>query len=109
MTLIKKLTLKDVVEVLAIYDLEHCRFPHNYMSELYNDVPIIRGMAVGSKKLILLDREQNTEQMKETLIHELIHCKHFQLGDLKDTGNIVEKHVDKETALTYKLLYGHKL
>jgi len=108
MTIIKSLTLKDVIETLSIYDIEHCRFPHNYMAEVYEEIPLIYGMILDERKLILIDNEQGQEETKETVIHELLHAKHYRLGNLKGYKNI-EKHVEKETSLTYKLLYGHKL
>lgn len=107
MTLIKKLTLKDVIDVLSDYDVKHCIFPHNYLAEIDDTIPVIRGIALGEKRLILLDSEQNSEEMRETVIHEILHCKHYKLGDLSGF-NKIENHIEKETNLTYKLLYGHK-
>ncbi len=101
----KTLKLKEVIETLSSYDLKHCIFPHNYAAEAGYDVPIFRGLAMDDKKLILIDIEQGLEEKRETVIHELIHTKHYRLGDLKSK---IEKIVEKETFLTYKLLYGHK-
>jgi len=100
----KLLTLKDAIETLVTYNVEHCRFPHNYLSDVFEDIPDIRGLAMDDKKLILLDREQGTEEMRETIIHELIHTKHFRLGDLRGIKTI-ENHVMRETKLTYDKLY----
>jgi len=108
MTIIKSLTLKDVIETLSIYNIEHCRFPHNYMAKFVDEIPTITGMVLDDRKLIMIDNEQGQEETKETVIHELLHCKHYKLGDLKGYANI-ERYVEKETSLTYKLLYGHKL
>jgi len=99
------LTLKDVIETLVTYDINHSLFPHNYMVDYFNDVPIIRGLAIDDKKLILIDSEQGNEEMRETIIHELIHTKHYRLGDLRSQ---IEKIVQDETVLTYKMLYGVK-
>jgi len=103
------LSLKDVIESLVIYDIEHCRFPHNYMAEYFpkNRVPLIRGMAIDDKKLILIDKEQCQELSRETIIHELIHTKHYRIGDLEQKN--VETIVEAETDLTYLNLYGVKI
>lgn len=106
MTKIKTLTLKEVIETLVLYDLEHTRFPHNYLAEFDYSVPTIRGLCMDDKKLILIDREQCREDMRETIIHELLHSRHYQLGDL--TTRQTERIVNEETAFTYKKLYGVK-
>jgi len=97
------LDLKEVIETLSTYNVEHTRFPHNYLAEVGYDVPIIRGLALGDRRLILLDKEQNCEEMRETVIHELIHTVHYRRGDLRSR---VEKIVQKETREIYKHLYG---
>ncbi len=100
------LTLKDVIEVLIAYNIEHCRFPHNYMIEYFGEeaVPEIHGLALDDEKLILIDKEQGFEALRETIIHELLHAKHYKKGDLR--GKDIEVVVEKETSLTYKELYG---
>ncbi len=103
----KTLTLKDVIDTFVSYDLEHSRFPHNYMLDNL-DIPIIGGMAIDDKKLILIDKELPTETMREVIIHELIHTKHYRLGDLPRDINTIERIVHKETGLVYKKLYGNK-
>ena len=102
----KTLNLKDVIETLTLYDLEHCRFPHNYMIDM--DIPMVGGMALDDRKLILIDKELPTESMKEVVIHELIHTKHYRDGDLPRNINTIEKIVQRETELTYKKLYGYR-
>lgn len=103
------LTLKDVVESLVYYDIEHCRFPHNYMVEYFSRsrVPVIKGMCLDDKKLILIDREMGEENTKQTVIHELLHTKHYRIGDLEQKN--VETIVEAETDLTYLNLYGVKI
>jgi len=103
---LEKLTLKDVIETLIVYQIEHCRFPHNYLEKAGYDIPIIHGLAMDDKKLILIDKEQCCEEKRESVIHELIHTKHYKLGDLK--GGNMEKVVQSETVLTYLQLYGVK-
>jgi len=103
----KTLTLKDVIDTLVYYDLEHCRFPHNYLAEDYQ-IPKIRGLTLDDKKLILIDKEQSIEVVKEILIHELLHIKHYALSDLPRNMNQIEKIIQKETELTYKKIYGFK-
>ena len=103
-----RLTLKDVIETLAIYDIEHCRFPHNYLADAGMDIPNIAGLCINDKKLILIDKEQGDEELKETIIHELIHAKHYKKGDLKNNRNYIERHVQAETVMTYLKLYGVK-
>jgi len=100
---LEELTLKDVIETFVRYDIEHSRFPHNYIYE-DADMPIIRGLVMDDEKLILLDQDQCDESMREAVIHELLHTKHFRLGDLR--GRDIERVVYKETELTYKKLYG---
>ncbi len=102
----KPLTLKDVIDSLVIYDIEHCRFPHNYLAEVGVDIPIIGGMALDDRKKILIDIELPQEEMREVIIHELIHTKHYRLGDLPRNINQLEKHVEFETKLTYNKLYS---
>lgn len=99
------LKLKDVIEVISEYDIKHTLFPHNYYAEICQSVPVIRGVALGDKRLILLDSEQSIEEMRETVIHELLHCHHYNLGDLRGYQNI-ERVVQRETRETYKKLYG---
>lgn len=103
----KTLTLKDVINTLTYYDLEHCRFPHNYMIDNM-DVPIVGGMALDDRKLILIDKDLPTESSKEVVIHELIHTKHYRDGDLPRNINTIEKIVQRETEMTYKKLYGYR-
>ena len=105
--LIKPLTLRNVIDALVIYDIEHCRFPHNYLTAIISEIPPLGGLALADKKLILIDSEQGEETTREIIIHELLHCKHYQIGDLKGF-NSIERQVQKETNLTYKLLYGVK-
>ena len=97
------LDLKEVIETLSTYNIEHTRFPHNYLAEVGYEVPIVRGMAIDDKKLILLDKEQGKEEMRQTVIHELIHTVHFRRGDLRSG---IERIVQKETRSVYKHLYG---
>jgi hypothetical protein len=105
----KHLTLKDAIEVLAIYNLEHCRFPHNYFSETeFGDIPKLRGATIDDKRLILIDIEQGIEQTKEAVIHEILHGKHFIKGDLPNDQRRREKAVDVETDVVYLKLYGVK-
>jgi len=109
--MINELSLKDVIETLIIYNIEHCRFPYNYLREYFNNtkykLPEIRGLAMDDKKLILIDKEQGDERKRETIIHELIHTKHYRLGDLQPKN--IERVVQSETLLTYYKLYGVKL
>ncbi len=103
---LRTLILKDVIETLVSYNIEHTRFPHNYIRDYIGEdiVPEIHGLAIDDKKLILIDKEQCVEDIRETVIHELIHTKHYRKGDLK--GREIEDVVKKETELTYKELYG---
>jgi len=103
--ILEELTLKDVIEALIFYDIEHCRFPHNYIAGS-DDIPRLRGLTLDDKRLILINREQGTEELRETIIHELHHIKHFRLGDLENNNRKIEAVVRAETAKTYKKLYG---
>ncbi|MFC1625319.1 hypothetical protein ACFL1O_00335 [Patescibacteria group bacterium] len=102
------LTLKDVIEALAIYDVEHCRFPHNYFAETdaFGKIPELHGMVIDDQKLILIDDEQGTEIIKQTVVHELLHARHFMVGDLPHNNKIIEKVVNTETDITYLKLFG---
>ena len=97
------LSLKDVIETLTIYDIKHTIFPHNYIAGVNDNIPIIRGVALRDRKLILLDEEQNMREMRGTVIHELIHAKYYKLGNLRKN---VERIVDGETKRTFMKLYG---
>ena len=103
---LEELTLKDVIETLVTYNYELCRFPHNYMAERGFDVPEVKGLAIDDKKLILIDREQSIEDMRETIIHEFLHTKHYRQGDLKIKE--IERIIEKETKLTYEKLYDKR-
>jgi len=97
------LTLKDVIETFVTYDLRHSVFPHNLISEEYG-IPYLFGMAIDNRKIILIDEDLGQEETRATLIHELLHTKHYRLGDLSE--RLVEKTVRAETKRMYKLLYG---
>lgn len=101
------LTLKDVIETLITYDIEHCRFPINYMHEYFGERKGFMGLAMDDKKLILINKELGMEEMRETLIHEFLHTHHYRKGDL--TGRLIETIVEKEINLTYKKLYKVKI
>lgn len=100
------LTLKDVIETLVTFDIEHSRFPVNYIPEYFGEQKGFLGLAMDDKKLILINKELGLEEMRETIIHELLHVNHYRKGDLK--GNMIETIVEKETDLTYKKLYEMK-
>lgn len=104
---LETLTLKDVIETLAVYDVEHCRFPHNYIAD-FTDNDEIHGLVLDDKKLILIDYEQCIEVIREAVIHELIHAKHYRKGDLKRDFKYIEKIVKAETVMIYEKLYGVK-
>ena len=70
------------------------------------DIPRFAGLTMDDKNLILLDKEQGIEEMKETIIHEFIHTKHFRKGDIGKGRNTIEKYVQAETVMTYLELYG---
>lgn len=103
------LTLKDVIETLITYDIEHCRFPINYMYEYVGERKGFMGLAMDDKKLILINQELGNEEMRETIIHELLHVNHYRLADLPRNPDLIEKIVEKETDLTYKKLYKVKI
>lgn len=103
---LEELTLKEVIETLVTYNIEHTRFPHNYLLDLYEEMPFIYGLSMDDRKLILINQELSDEEKRETIIHELIHTKHYRLGDLKSRE--CEKIVQLETIKTYKSLYGIK-
>lgn len=107
--ILHSLTLKDVIETLVTYDIEHCRFPINYMYEYIGEEKGFHGLAMDDKKLILINKELGNEEIRETIIHELLHTRHYRLADLTRNPNLIEKIVEKETNLTYKKLYGIKL
>jgi len=106
--LIRALTLKEAIEALAIYNIEHCRFPHNYFAETgdFGDIPELHGLVLDDRRLILIDKEQGIEEIKESVIHELIHAKHFMKGDLPSNIKTIERRVIAETTLTYSKLFG---
>ena len=100
------LTLKDVIETLVTYDIEHCRFPCNHVTDYFGIETQLKGLAMDDKKLILINQELGLEEMREVIIHELLHTLHYRLSDLPSKPNLIEKIVEKETNLTYKKLYG---
>ena len=105
---LKELTLKDVIETLIWYNVEHCRFPHNYLADFVADMPVVGGLTLDDKKLILINKEESDENRREVVIHELLHTAHFRRGDLPRDIKKIEKIVEAETELTYKKLYGAK-
>ncbi len=92
------LTLKDMIESLMMYSLEHCLFPQNFGSKKIRTVD--SGIIDDERKIIYIDKEQTQEETRKTLIHEFLHAKYFRLGK-RDT----EKKVDRETEIVYKKLY----
>ena len=105
---LKELTLADVIETLIHYDVEHCRFPHNYLAEFVKGIPELGGWALDDKKLILINKEECDERRREIVIHELLHTVHFRRGDLPRDIKKIEEIVEAETELVYKKLYGNK-
>ncbi|MFH1978875.1 MAG: hypothetical protein ABII97_00595 [Patescibacteria group bacterium] len=105
---VETLALREVIDILAHYDLEHCRFPHNYLADTGLGIPELRGLVVDDKKLILISNELGFEEARETIVHELLHCKHFLRGDLPHNIKRIEKVVEQETIATYYELYGNK-
>lgn len=97
------LNLKEVIETLSTYNIEHCKFPHNYMVDFGYDIPFIRGLAMDDKKLILINNEQSIEDIRESIIHELIHTVYFRKGNLRKN---IERTVQGETKKIYKKIYG---
>lgn len=103
----KELTLKDIIDVLCHYDLEHSKFPSNYVAEISEDIPIIYGMACDDKRKIFIDEEAAYETMREVVLHEIYHCHHFLKGDLDGVPHSkMEKIVTREAKDHVKKLYS---
>ena len=68
---------------------------------------MIGGICSDDKKLILIDKDIGMEMARSVIIHEILHAKHFRLGDL--SGRNIERVVEKETSETYYKLYGIKI
>lgn len=99
---IRELALKDVVEILTEYTIEHSYFPERYYRKKYPS-----GIILPERKLILTDKEEGIESKRYSIIHELLHAMHCNFGDLGDltekTGEII---IDAETEIMYEKLYG---
>ncbi|MDD5012307.1 MAG: hypothetical protein PHQ66_01520 [Candidatus Nanoarchaeia archaeon] len=94
------LTLKEVVDVFAEFDLRHTDFPHNYKDD--KKIPKYNGLTILEKKLIYLDKDiPDIIDRRKAVIHEVLHSKYFLQGK-KDT----ERQVEKETEEIYKKIYG---
>lgn len=66
-------------------------------------IPHLEGLILHDKKIILLDEEQGIMESRYTIIHELLHGKHYLEGNLKKNK---EPRIIAETQLTYEKLYG---
>jgi uncharacterized protein YjaZ len=103
--------LKDVLDVLCRYYIKHTDFPINHMSSLLDDDEgnsfVLKGLAIDDKKLILIDKEQGLENMRETILHELYHGHFYMNGQLhgksmKETERVVRYMAYKHTIDLYQ-------
>jgi len=78
----RDLTVKDILEVLANYELIHQRLPTG----------MVRGMCVEGENAIYVDNRTNGTERIEVIVHELYHAKHF----IRDEPNS-ERRVKAET------------
>jgi len=86
-----KPTLKDIVELIAQYDVRQMeRMPRKN----------IAGYIDSGKMEILIRRKQSVMQKVDTLIHEAIHAYYFDRG-----VNISEEKVIEDTKRLMKNLY----
>ncbi|MCK5624992.1 hypothetical protein KAI04_04070 [Candidatus Pacearchaeota archaeon] len=101
---LEELTVKDIIETFVTYDLEHCKFPHNYFIEVMSRIPRIEGVTLDDQKLILINNENGLEKTRQVIIHELLHTKHYRQGNLELKR--IEKQVVAETKFNYMKIYG---
>lgn len=96
------LTLKDVIEVLARYNVIHRTFPPV-------DGPCVTyGMTVFSNKLILINKQRPPGEVMDTITHELLHAhRDLKCIDSKCAGE-EEKEVKKQTKHIMGCLYGKR-
>jgi len=99
----ERMGLAEVVNVLCNYDIKRTEFPINYMARALGkeDTLTLRGMAMDDQKLILIDKEQGLEYMRETVMHEIYHC-HFYL-----TGQLHGRTMAQEEAVVRRIAREH--
>ena len=80
---------KEMVEILADYDIEHC-----------NNLPSVRdmgsydGLVYYDKKKIYISGEPDFVRRRETVIHELLHVFHRMKYE-KNSDSEIEKEVQE--------------
>lgn len=98
--------LKNIINVLAIYDIKHCEFPINLMLEFMKK-PKMAGLAVDDKKTLYIDTAQGLTETREAVVHEILHAHHYLIGDL-DTKTMkkIESQIERETDKIIERVYG---
>jgi len=103
-----KQLLRQVVNVLADYDVIHTEFPLNLLRE-YQKKDMIRGLAVDDKKRIYIDTNACSSDRREAAIHELLHVTYYQSGEMDNVGCAEEENqVIRKTKEVMDLLYPQK-
>lgn len=87
------LTLEDVVEIIAEFDIIHQSLPQAQPNGLY-------GMVNFNSKRVYLNSDQDRTEMRDTVLHELYHIK-----ARKTYCANTEQEVDRLAKETIKALY----
>lgn len=84
-----KLTLKEVIKILADYDIVHCKFPGNY-----SEMPAkqLTSLTLDADKRILINSEEDTPTRRAAVLSELYQTLHCLRGDFY---NLPEKKAKK--------------
>lgn len=94
-----KLNIKDIIDILCEYDLKHQEFPGNLLAN--DDNEIIYGIADDNDKTIHINKIQNLNEKRNTVIHELVHCKCYRYNP-STTENEIRKYANKMYMKLYR-------
>lgn len=101
-----RLELRDVIDVLARYEINHQYIPPIPIPNLPPDKPqwfLVLGNTMPDEKQIGINDVVGIEYRKLPVIHELVHAFWYEKG----FANHSEDEVDKESRKIYRKLYGY--
>ena len=99
----KVLTVRDIVDVLSYYNFNHALFPHNEMASESSGIPYVYGMTIPERRQIIVNSSLIPQDMRDTVIHELTHARHFLRGECCEFDEErLERYVERVTDLTLK-------
>lgn len=89
-------TLKEVVAVLADYEVHHPKMPN---------VTPFWGVTDYENKAIFVIENADTVQRRKTVIHELQHVIRYWRGETLPDRDAEEQEIQAQTEITYRELF----